>query len=75
MKLVPWAIVTSGTVPIAHGRQQAAGLPEPKHWVTFEKVSKGKPDPEPFYLVPKHFLFLQNPVLPLKMHKQASIQH
>ncbi|ELX8379648.1 sugar phosphatase [Providencia vermicola] len=47
---VPWAIVTSGTVPIAHGRQQAAGLPEPKHWVTFEKVSKGKPDPEPFLL-------------------------
>lgn len=46
----PWAIVTSGTVPIAHGRQQAAGLPEPKHWVTFEKVTKGKPDPEPFLL-------------------------
>lgn len=47
---VPWAIVTSGTVPIAHGRQKASGLPEPKHWVTFEKVSKGKPDPEPFLL-------------------------
>lgn len=46
----PWAIVTSGTVPIAHGRQQAAGLPEPEHWVTFEKVTKGKPDPEPFLL-------------------------
>ena len=46
----PWAIVTSGTVPIAHGRQQAAGLPEPKHWVNFEKVTKGKPDPEPFLL-------------------------
>ncbi|MGO2336844.1 sugar phosphatase [Providencia sp.] len=46
----PWAIVTSGTVPIAHGRQKAAGLPEPKHWVTFEKVTKGKPDPEPFML-------------------------
>lgn len=47
---VPWAIVTSGTVPIAHGRQQAAGLPAPKHWITFENVSKGKPDPEPFQL-------------------------
>ncbi|EKT55622.1 sugar phosphatase [Providencia sneebia] len=47
---VPWAIVTSGTVPIAHGRQKAANLPEPKHWVTFEKVTKGKPDPEPFLL-------------------------
>ncbi len=46
----PWAIVTSGTVPIAHGRRKVAGLPEPKHWVTFEKVSKGKPDPEPFLL-------------------------
>lgn len=47
---VPWAIVTSGTVPIAHPRLKAAGLPEPKHWVTFEKVSKGKPNPEPFQL-------------------------
>lgn len=46
----PWAIVTSGTVPIAHGRRKVAGLPEPKNWVTFEKVSKGKPDPEPFLL-------------------------
>ncbi|MBP6124192.1 MULTISPECIES: sugar phosphatase [Providencia] len=46
----PWAIVTSGTVPIAHGRRKVAELPEPKHWVTFEKVSKGKPDPEPFLL-------------------------
>lgn len=46
----PWAIVTSGTVPIAHGRRKAAGLPEPKHWVTFENVTTGKPDPEPFLL-------------------------
>lgn len=71
---VPWAIVTSGTVPIAHGRQQAAGLPEPKHWVTFEKVTKGKPDPEPFLLGAKCLNLDHKRVLHLKMHKQAFTQ-
>lgn len=47
---IPWAIVTSGTVPIATARLHAAGLPEPKHWVTFEKVKRGKPAPDPFLL-------------------------
>lgn len=47
---IPWAIVTSGTVPIASARQKVAGLAEPKHWVTFEKVKRGKPAPDPFLL-------------------------
>ncbi|WGO84483.1 sugar phosphatase [Arsenophonus apicola] len=47
---IPWAIVTSGTIPIAFNRSKAAGLPEPKHWVTIERVEQGKPQPDPFLL-------------------------
>lgn len=47
---VPWAIVTSGTYPVASARIKAAGLPWPEHLVTAEKISKGKPDPEPYLL-------------------------
>lgn len=47
---IPWAIVTSGTVPIASTRQSVTGIPEPKYWVTAECISKGKPDPEPYLL-------------------------
>lgn len=47
---IPWAIVTSGTVPIASTRQTVTGIPEPKHWVTAESITKGKPNPEPYLL-------------------------
>ncbi|MGP1923716.1 MAG: sugar phosphatase [Arsenophonus sp. NEOnobi-MAG3] len=47
---IPWAIVTSGTVPIAFNRSKVAGLPKPKHWVTIERVKQGKPHPDPFLL-------------------------
>ncbi|MEQ4923061.1 sugar phosphatase [Proteus hauseri] len=47
---IPWAIVTSGTVPIATTRQSVTGIPEPKHWVTAECINKGKPNPEPYLL-------------------------
>lgn len=47
---IPWAIVTSGTIPIAFNRSKAAGLPEPKYWVTIERVEQGKPQPDPFLL-------------------------
>ncbi|CAA2930908.1 Sugar phosphatase YfbT [Arsenophonus endosymbiont of Bemisia tabaci Q2] len=47
---IPWAIVTSGIVPIAFNRSKAPGLPEPKHWVTIERVEHGKPQPDPFLL-------------------------
>ncbi|WP_319930814.1 sugar phosphatase [Xenorhabdus santafensis] len=47
---IPWAIVTSGTVPLASARHKVAGLPEPAHWVTAESVKKGKPNPEPYLL-------------------------
>ncbi|MBD2814327.1 sugar phosphatase [Xenorhabdus sp. Flor] len=47
---IPWAIVTSGTVPLASARHKVAELPEPAHWVTAESVKNGKPNPEPYLL-------------------------
>lgn len=42
------AIVTSCPHRLAHARLLAAGLPEPRHLVTPECWSRGKPDPEPY---------------------------
>jgi haloacid dehalogenase superfamily, subfamily IA, variant 3 with third motif having DD or ED/haloacid dehalogenase superfamily, subfamily IA, variant 1 with third motif having Dx(3-4)D or Dx(3-4)E len=47
---IPWAIVTSGTVPIAHARHEAAGLPAAKVFVTAEQVKRGKPEPDAYLL-------------------------
>jgi sugar-phosphatase len=47
---IPWAIVTSGTMPVATARIKAAGILQPPVLVTPERVSNGKPDPEPFIL-------------------------
>jgi sugar-phosphatase len=47
---VPWAIVTSGSLPVASARIRAAGLPEPKVLVTAELVAKGKPQPDAYLL-------------------------
>ncbi|RXZ05960.1 phosphatase, partial [Klebsiella pneumoniae] len=40
---IPWAIVTSGSIPVAHARHRAAGLPMPEVFVTAEQVKHGKP--------------------------------
>jgi HAD superfamily hydrolase (TIGR01509 family) len=40
-----FAIVTSGTRPLAEARLRAAGLPLPRVLVTAEEVERGKPDP------------------------------
>ena len=47
---IPWAIVTSGSIPVAHARHRAAGLPMPKVLVTAEQVKKGKPAPDAYLL-------------------------
>lgn len=47
---IPWAIVTSGTIPVATARIKAVDLPEPAVLVTPELVSRGKPAPEPYLL-------------------------
>ena len=41
-----WAIVTSGSLPLATARLVAAGLPIPDVLVTGQHVSQGKPHPE-----------------------------
>jgi len=46
----PWAVVTSGTTPVATARMRAVGLPAPPVLVTGEQVERGKPDPAPYLL-------------------------
>jgi sugar-phosphatase len=43
-----WAIVTSCTHPLAEVRIRAGGLPRPRHLVTSNDITRGKPDPEPY---------------------------
>lgn len=47
---IPWAIVTSGSIPVAHARHKAAGLPVPDVFITAERVKRGKPEPDAFLL-------------------------
>lgn len=47
---VPWAIVTSGSYPVAMARFNAAKLPEPAFFVTVKDITQGKPHPEPYLL-------------------------
>ncbi len=47
---IPWAIVTSGTVPIASARHQRGELPAPRAFITAEQVAKGKPNPDAYLL-------------------------
>ena len=53
-----WAVVTSATEKLALSRLRQSGIPIPEHVVTADRVSKGKPDPEP-YLVGARLLGLQ----------------
>lgn len=46
----PWAIVTSGSPPVASLRLRTAGLPFPAVFVTSRDVRRGKPDPEGYLL-------------------------
>ncbi len=43
-----WAVVTSATERLARSRMKHGGIPTPKRLVTADKVSRGKPDPEPY---------------------------
>ncbi|KOX16382.1 hypothetical protein ADK67_40170 [Saccharothrix sp. NRRL B-16348] len=45
-----WAVVTSGTKPLAAARLRAAGLAAPEVLVTAERVERGKPDPAGYML-------------------------
>lgn len=43
-----WAIVTSATERLARSRLACAKIPVPKHFVTADMVTFGKPHPEPY---------------------------
>jgi len=43
-----WAVVTSGTRPLATARMRLGGLPVPRVLVTADDVTNGKPHPEPY---------------------------
>lgn len=45
-----WAIVTSGTRPLATGWLDVMKLAHPRHLVVAEDVKAGKPDPESYLL-------------------------
>lgn len=47
---IPWAIVTSGSMPVASARHAAAHLPEPEVFITAEQVKHGKPQPDAYLL-------------------------
>ncbi|CAM3874586.1 sugar phosphatase [Serratia silvae] len=47
---IPWAIVTSGSVPVANARRLAGGLPLPEVFITCERVKQGKPHPDAYLL-------------------------
>jgi mannitol-1-/sugar-/sorbitol-6-phosphatase len=47
------AIVTSCTAPLAHARLTATGLPIPAILVTADRVTRGKPAPDPYLLAAK----------------------
>lgn len=47
---IPWAIVTSGSIPVASARRKAGGLPQPAVFITAELVKQGKPQPDAYLL-------------------------
>jgi mannitol-1-/sugar-/sorbitol-6-phosphatase len=47
---IPIAVVTSGSTALATARLRGAGLEPPAVLVTADRVTHGKPDPEPFLL-------------------------
>lgn len=47
---LPWAIVTSGSLPVASARVNAGRLPTPPVLITAEQLPRGKPQPDPYLL-------------------------
>jgi mannitol-1-/sugar-/sorbitol-6-phosphatase len=51
LQLLPqkyWTIVTSATERLARSRLAFAGIPVPEHIITADRVTHGKPHPEPY---------------------------
>ena len=53
-----WAVVTSATERLARSRLEHGGIPAPAWLVTADRVTRGKPDPEP-YLTGAQYLGLK----------------
>jgi mannitol-1-/sugar-/sorbitol-6-phosphatase len=49
-----WAVVTSATERLARSRMQHGGIPVPERLVTADRVTRGKPDPEPYLTGAQH---------------------
>lgn len=47
---LPIAVVTSGSTALATARLRGAGLAPPAVLITADRITRGKPDPEPFLL-------------------------
>ncbi len=54
---IPWAIVTSGSIPVAYARADASHLPRPEVFITAEQVARGKPEPDAYLLGAKSLGF------------------
>jgi sugar-phosphatase len=50
LPLERWAIVTSATERLLAARLRAAGLPQPERLISADRVTRGKPDPQPYLL-------------------------
>ncbi len=50
LPLERWAIVTSATDRLLIARLRAAGLPQPERLISANRVTQGKPHPEPYLL-------------------------
>ncbi len=69
---IPWAIVTSGSIPVAHARHRAAGLPMPEVFVTAEQVKHGKPRRTPICWAPSGWVCLPGSARWWKMRRRGS---
>lgn len=49
-----WAVVTSATERLARSRMQHGRIPAPEQLVTADRVTRGKPDPEPYLKGAQH---------------------
>lgn len=49
-----WAVVTSATDRLARSRLKHGGIPVPERLVTADRVTRGKPDPEPYLTGARH---------------------
>ncbi len=50
LPLERWAIVTSATDRLLAARLRAAGLPQPERLISADRVTQGKPNPEPYLM-------------------------